>query len=205
MTHEQVRLRVLYEDRIGDEQIDFPLHRLVVAAAHDCCEGIELWKLRKRIQGIPKKGRDNVLADLGRAHVHINAGVYLLAWLDEDRIRDAFPDVSRSTPNEEVIRRIKAKVNASDPARVEVFLLNRNLESFFEVLEQELGDALDRETVHSAIEKRGKDAVDCRDGCLMHIANSRWLRDLLRTRHQGFDWVTRYVARIATLEPWPFH
>jgi hypothetical protein len=203
MTHERVRLRILYEDRVGDEQVDFPLHRLVVAAAHDCCEGLELWRLRKRVQGIPKKGRDNVLRDLGRARIHIDAGVYLLAWLDEDRIREAFPNASRLTRTE-VIGLVKAKASAADPDRVEVFLLDRNLESLLEALEQELVDALDHETVHRAIEKRGSKTVDSRDSCLLHIANSAPLRALLRGRHQGFDWITRNVARIATLEPWPF-
>ena len=48
MTDEQERLYVLYEDRLGEDRNDFPLHRLVTAAAHDCCcDDLELWRLRR--------------------------------------------------------------------------------------------------------------------------------------------------------------
>lgn len=88
---------------------------------------------------------------------------------------------------------------------IEVFLLDRNLESLLEALEHELADELGHEAVHKAINKKGMRSIDSRDSCLLQIANSVRLRELLRSRHQGFDWITRYVASIATLEPWPFH
>jgi len=58
------------------------------------------------------------------------------------------------------------------------------------------------ETVTRAIHKK---RLDSRDQLLLHIAHNRDRRQLLRERHQGFDCVTRYVAAVATLEPWPFH
>lgn len=131
----------------------------------------------------------------------MNAGVLLLAWLDEDRIRDAFPGAAGASPAE-VVSLVKGRAKDLDPARVEVFLLERNLESLLEALARPLSDALGAETVQRALDKRGSAAVDCRDQCLLQIANTRSLRELLRDRHAGFEWVTRYVAEIVTREPW---
>jgi len=79
MTLERQRLRILYEDRIGALP-GFPLHRLVIAAAHDLC-AIDRWRLEQRVIAIPKKGRDRVLEELSRARTHLNDPALLRAWV----------------------------------------------------------------------------------------------------------------------------
>jgi hypothetical protein len=74
--------------------------------------------------------------------------------------------------------------------------------SLLQALEPELREALGDERVTKAIRKK---RLDARDDLLIHISSSRDLRGRLRERHSGFDCVTRYVAALATLEPWPFH
>ena len=199
MTRERQRLRILYEDQIGAVP-RFPLHRLVIAAANDLC-AIERWRLEQRVIAIPKKGRDRVLEELSRAQTHLNDGACLLAWLDDDRVRDAFPNASQLT-HAATIELVKARAGTHSPGRIEAFLLDKNLESLLQALRSELVDAFDATFMDKAITKK---RLDSRDQCLLHIASSPWLRELLRQRHQGFDCVTRYVAAIATIEPWPFH
>jgi hypothetical protein len=101
-----------------------------------------------------------------------------------------------------VIALIKQRAGALAPGRLEVFLLDQNLESLLQVLEVELRATFGADTVTKAIQKK---RLDPRDQLLLHIANDPSLRALLRERHQGFDCVTRYVAAIAALESWPFH
>jgi hypothetical protein len=48
MTRERQRLRILYEDQLGAIP-DFPLHRLVLAAAHDRCPQLVRWQLEQRM------------------------------------------------------------------------------------------------------------------------------------------------------------
>lgn len=199
MTRERQRLRILYEDQLGAVP-DFPLHRLVLAAAHDRCPQLERWRLALRVIAIPKKGQGAVLSDVGRTQIHLNAGVCVLAWIDGDHVRDLFPSASRAT-RADVIGLIKQRAGAVDPGRLEVFLLEKNLESLLETLERELRETFDDETVTRAIRNK---RLDPRDQLLLHIASSPGLRTRLRERHQGFDCVTRYVAAIATVEPWPF-
>jgi hypothetical protein len=162
---------------------------------------LERWCLDQRVIAIPKKGQGAVLNEVGRAALHANAGVCVLAWLDDDHMRDLFPGASQAT-RAEVIELIKQRAGALGPGRFEVFLLHQNLESLLQALEGELREAFGEETVTKAIRKK---RLDARDQLLLHAAHSRDLRTRLRERHQGFDCVARYVAAIATVEPWPFH
>jgi hypothetical protein len=200
MTRERQRLRILYEDQLGAVP-GFPLHRLVLAAAHDLCPHLERWRLEQRVIALPKKGQGGVLNEVRRARLHADAGVCVLAWIDDDHVRDLFPGAAREA-RAEVIQRVKQQGGALDPGRVEIFLLDRNLESLLQALEPELREALGEEQVTKAIRKK---RLDARDALLIHISGSRDLRERLRQRHGGFDCVTRYVAALATCEPWPFH
>lgn len=200
MTRERQRLHILYEDQLGAVP-DFPLHRGVLAAAHDLCQPLERWRLDQRVIAIPKKGQGAVLNEVARAALHANAGVCVLAWLDDDHVRDLFPGASQAT-RAEVIELVKQRGGALGPGRLEVFLLDKNLESLLQALEVEFGEAFGAEIVTNAIRKK---RLDARDLLLLHIARSPGLRAVLRQRHHGFDCIARYVAAIATLEPWPFH
>lgn len=200
MTRERQRLRILYEDQPG-ATATFPLHRLVLAAAHDLCPNLERWRLEQRVIAIPKKGQGGVLNEVARAALHRDAGVCVLAWIDDDHVRDMFPEAARAT-RAEVIERVKQRAGAVGPGRVEVFLLDKNLESLLQALDGELRAAFGEEIVARAVRKK---RLDARDQLLLHIAHHGELRAHLRERHQGFDCVIRYVGAIATLEPWPFH
>lgn len=200
MTRERQRLRIFYEDQLGAVP-NFPLHRLVLAAAHDRCAQLERWRLEQRVIAIPKKGQGGVLNEVKRARLHLNNGVCVLAWIDEDHVRDMFLNAARA-PRAEVIGLIKQRAGELDPGRLEVFLLDENLESLLQAVEPELRDAFGDEVVDKATRNK---RLDQRDLLLLHVANSEQLRADLRDRHRGFDCVTRYVAAVASLEPWPFH
>jgi hypothetical protein len=174
---------------------------LVLAAAHDRCPQLERWRLEQRVIAIPKKGQGGVLNEVKRARLHLNAGVCVLAWIDEDHVRDLFPDASRAT-RAEVIELIRQRAGELGPGRLEVFLLDENLESLLQALAPELRDVFGDEAVDRATRNK---RLDQRDQLLLHVANSKQLRADLRDRHRGFDCVTRYIAAIASLEPWPFH
>jgi len=197
---ERQRLRIFYEDQLGVVP-RFPLHRLVLAAAHDLCPQLERWRIEQRVIALPKKGQGGVLNEVRRARLHVDEGVCVLAWIDDDHVRDLFPGAARAT-RAEVIQLVRREGGVLGPGRLEIFLLDRNLESLLQALEPELREALGEERVTKAIRKK---RLDSRDDLLLHIASSRDLRGRLRLRHQGFDCVARYVAVLASIEPWPFH
>jgi hypothetical protein len=195
MTGERQRFRIFYEDQSGSVS-PFPLHRLVLAAAHDHCpDRLARWALDHRVIAIPKKGQSNVLEEVGRTRRHLDAGVCVIAWLDTDHVRDLFPKASRAA-RAEVIDLVKQRAGAIDPGRLEVFLLDQNLESLLEALERELRDQVGEELTTRAIRKK---RLDARDQLLLHVASGRELRRLLRARHQGFDCLTRAVRAAHSL------
>lgn len=97
-----------------------------------------------------------------------------------------------------MIAKIKAcgpKAAHGRPPPLEVFLLDDNLEDLLSTLE----DHLDSTQLAKALRKK----LDARDILLDDIAHAPALRETLRARHAGFDCVSRFVACIATTEPWP--
>lgn len=190
------RLVILYEDSRG-AIVRFPLHDLVVRSAADLA-GVAFYEVARRVRDVPKGGDTKVLSDLANNSSLFKQHTRVLAWIDNDRIREKLKlpkDASRSL----VITQIKArgpKPAHGRPAPLEVFLLDDNLEDLIEAL----ADHLDRTQLAKA---RNKKKPESRDILLDEIASSPALRATLRARHAGFDCVSRFVACIATTEPWP--
>lgn len=84
---EQVRIVILYED--SGYKGEFGLHRFVLTCLHDQIhERFSTWKLKKLVEGIPKKGDSKLLAacqhDLERM---ASRGQPVFAVFDGDKIR----------------------------------------------------------------------------------------------------------------------
>jgi hypothetical protein len=190
------RLVILYEDARGPLQ-RFPLHDLVVKSAADLCR-LELHELSRRVAAVPKKGVHNVLADVSRSDRFVRTGAHVLVWVDNDRIRRAL-QLDPRCARQIVIATIKGlapELHApSRPKPLEVFLLDDNLEDLLSCIAARLDPAL----LTKALAKR----LDARDALLDTIGRDRQLRATLRASHGGFDCVSRFVACVATTEPWP--
>jgi len=81
------------------------------------------------------------------------------------------------------------------PKPVEVFLLDDNLEDLLKSIDTHLDPAL--------LAKASAKRLDARDMLLDEIGRSRQLRAVLRASHSGFDCVSRFVACVAAMDPWP--
>ena len=181
---------------LGRAAKSLPLHDLVTQSTADLA-AIEPYKLAARISRVPKNGANKVLDDLEHNGSLYKQHSRVLAWLDNDRIRDAL-HVPPSTKRADVIAKIKARgpqTTHGRPPPLEVFLLDNNLEDLLSTLE----DHLDPAILAKALRKK----LDDRDMLLDDIARNPALRAELRARHAGFDCVSRFVACIATTAPWP--
>ena len=98
-----------------------------------------------------------------------------------------------------MISAIKARApqvgDGSRPKPLEVFLLDHNLEDLL----SSIAAHLDATLLAKARAKR----LDARDMLLDEIGRNRQLRAALRVNHAGFDCVSRFVACVAAMEPWP--
>jgi hypothetical protein len=189
------RLVILYEDSRGPFQ-RFPLHDLVVKSAADLVR-LDVRELLRRVVAVPKNGVTKVLDDVGSGRF-TQRGEHLLVWVDNDRIRRALQLAPRCA-RETVIEAIKARGpeirGGARPKPVEVFLLDDNLEDLL----SSIGARLDPALLAKARAKR----LDARDMLLDEIGHNRQLRAALRANHSGFDCVSRFVACVAVMEPWP--
>lgn len=159
------RVVVLYEDqRNSTGAKPFGLHELLVALVADKLEQ-EFFPLRKRIQGIPRKGNVQVMNDLSDAD-NIGRGSWVLAFPDEDRIREhAEVGLPESATHLEVVTRILAVTGTS--TRRSVTLLVRNMESVIHAAAK-CDAALSPATVGRALKKKPNE----RDIVLNHVAHA---------------------------------
>jgi hypothetical protein len=190
------RLVILYEDSRGPRK-GFPLHDLVVKSAADFVP-LEVHELLGRVIAVPKRGVSKVLDEVARCDRLLANHARLLVWVDNDAIRRALSlawDCARGT----VISTIKARAPQSSggarPEPLEVFLLDDNLEDLL----SSVGDQLEPALFAKAKAKR----LDARDMLLDEIGRSERLRAVLRSRHTGFDCVSRFVGCVAAMDPWP--
>jgi|SRR5215510_8095783 len=190
------RLVILYEDSRGPLQ-RFPLHDLVVKSAADLAR-LDVHELFQRVVKVPKRGVNKVLDEVVRCDRLLARHARLLIWVDNDGIRRAL-SLARDCARETVISAIKARApqsgDGSRPKPLEVFLLDDNLEDLL----SSIGDQLEPALLAKARAKR----LDARDVLLDEIGRSSRLRAVLRSRHTGFDCVSRFVGCVAVLDPWP--
>ena len=190
------RLVILYEDARGPLQ-RFPLDDLVVKSASDF-SSLQIRELFQRIIKVPKKGVSNVLGDVRNGERFLGGGARLLVWVDNDRIRRAL-QLPSACARETVIAKIKALApvayDKTRPKPLDVFLLDDNLEDLLRCVSGRLDAAL----LEKAITKR----LDARDTLLDDIGRDPKLRAELRANHAGFDCVSRFVACVAAMHPWP--
>jgi hypothetical protein len=190
------RLVILYEDARGPLQ-RFPLHDLVVKSAADLVS-LAVHELFRRVVAVPKNGVHKVLGEVARCNRLLANDARLLVWVDNDQIRRALR-LAADCPRGAVISAIKARAPAGRgprPQPLEVFLLDDNLEDLLSSISARLEPGL----FEAAITRK---KLDARDTLLDEIGRSRQLRAALRTRHAGFDCVSRFVGCVAAMEPWP--
>jgi hypothetical protein len=187
---------ILYEDAHGPHQ-RFPLHDLVVKSAGDFVS-LEIRELFQRVIKVPKKGVSKVLSEVRNGDRFLGGDARLLVWVDNDRIRREL-QLPSGCARETVIAKIKALApevhDKTRPKPLEVFLLDDNLEDLLLSVSAWLDAAL----LEKAIAKR----LDARDILLDDIGRDRQLRAMLRANHAGFDCVSRFVACVAAMNPWP--
>jgi hypothetical protein len=190
-----VRLVILYEDARGPRN-RFPLHDLLVRSAADLTD-LPIHDLTRRVIAVPKNGVNKVLGALPGEGLLYKQHSRVLAWLDNDRIREAL-QLPKHTARTAVIAKVKAlapQPGHGKPPPVKVFLLDDNLEDLLSRVAPHLDPAI--------LGKARKKHLDARDMLLDDIARNPALRTTLRAHHAGFDCVSRFVACVATTEPWP--
>lgn len=190
------RLVILYEDSRGPLR-RFPLHDLVVKSAADLVV-LDVHELFRRVIAVPKRGVSKVLDEVARCDRLLANHARLLVWVDNDAIRRALSlarDCARGTVISTVKSRAPQSGGGSRPKPLEVFLLDDNLEDLLSSVGEQLEPAL--------LVKAKAKRLDARDILLDEIGRSRRLRAALRSRHTGFDCVSRFVACVAAMDPWP--
>jgi hypothetical protein len=191
-----LRLVVLYEDSRGPLK-RFPLHDLLVKSAADLVP-LAMHELFRRVIAVPKRGVNNVLDEVTRSDRFHAGGALRLVWVDNDRIRRALqlaPDCARATVISTIKERAPVVHDRTRPKSLEVFLLDDNLEDLLSSVATQLDATL--------LAKARAKKLDARDTLLDDIGRDRQLRAALRANHAGFDCVSRFVACVAAMEPWP--
>jgi hypothetical protein len=189
---------ILYEDaRRGHE---YPLHTLVMRMVEDEING-ETWRLLKLVKANPRKGIDNVLRDIRRAHLIAGDG-RLLVLVDSDvtasHVRRLSRDISSSlgaTPTDEALTTAITGLASETADRVHVFLLQKNMEGLIRTIaacEPELA----RNDVRHALRKKHIS----RDVVLAEAAKgqNRPLRECIREHQPGLDGLVKELAGLLT-------
>lgn len=182
---------VLYEDSAASgSNGHFPLHDMVMRMVQDDAgPEAETWRLRQATQGFPRKGVDNVLADVRRTSMR--AGRHrLLILIDRDRIaRHLKLDAYAS--DDQVVAAIRARSDAPD--RLDVFFLYRNAEDVIRDLGV-CGVDVDGATLRSALGKRVSD----RDVVFTRavLAGATAVRHCLRQKQPGLDALAKAIAAL---------
>ncbi|MCC6785538.1 MAG: hypothetical protein IT457_21985 [Planctomycetes bacterium] len=175
------RLVVLYEDARAAAG-RFGPHELLLGCVADEL-GRRLHDLRKEIVAIPMNGVAKLLAaltDAERWQRVAPRGAPLLALIDSDRIRDHVPPEIREHAGVEAW--IRARF--SEPARLTVILLDRNLETVIAAI-RDCGEA-EVQLVESALRK-DLNARDRLLGKLGADSDRRALRDCVRGAVPSFE------------------
>src|SRR5262249_7054378 len=151
----------------------------------------------------PKKSDSKVLAAIKNDGEQLHGGhSALIAWLDDDKIHRALGLAGGASRAAKItaVRSFAPPLLEQRPGALEILLLNRNIEVFLQAIDAARPHALSPAMLRDAL---GKDR-SARDLCFMQIAsqgNAEW-RAAVRRRNPGFDCVIRFLACLATYEPW---
>lgn len=190
----KLAVTVLYEDsQIGQT---FPLHDLVVRMVEDDLRA-ETWKLRKLVDGKPRKGIDNVLRDVRAAQLLAGAGsLFVLA--DSDKLvnhvrKNARPgeaELPKSASPADAAAAIKATAGSA-ATRVEVFILDPNMEGLLQHIATCQPDGWG-DDVSDALQKNRV----ARDLVLKEAskAKNRSLRDCIRNHQTSLDTLVKTIS-----------
>ncbi len=118
------RATVLYEDQQPAGAPRYAPHDLVVAMVGDRL-GRPTWELYGQLEGIPRKGVDKIIADISGATAQFAGAGRLCVLVDQDRIAEKL-GLPRHVVPEQVVRSLKVLSDA--PEKLEVFLLQPNME-----------------------------------------------------------------------------
>lgn len=189
---------VLYEDQTSPDasRKSFSLHDLLLTCVSDDLGG-ELHVLRKLIRGIPRKGRDKVLADCEGNEwlLYSPQGQPVIAFVDYDEIHKAGRlKVSKGACLLALRSAFKANVQPDD--HVSLVVLRDNMESILKAIRDRrliTDDLMPR--VDQAIAKKGSGLLIARDEVLKALTwGKREHRDSLREAVPSVDYLIRALA-----------
>jgi hypothetical protein len=201
----QPRVRILYEDSRAATN-GFGLHDFVLANVRDVIgergHDMEIYRLRKLIEAIPKKSDTKVLSALERdAEGLYNGHTAIVAWLDDDKIHRPLrlgPGLPASTLIDALRKKLPSSIR---PEAVWIHLMRGNVEQFLRRIDGAQPKSFDETTLAEALDK----VPTARDLCF-HVAaaqmHAAW-RKVVRDADPGFDETIRYLADLAARETWP--
>lgn len=176
-------VRVVYEDRRGDQKAAFPLHTLVVRCVaelvsrpvHEVAASVASLTTNTGVGGALQFFADPSMRSRGE---------YLIAFLDRDRLPEHLsPPLPRSACRRQIFKGVLQQDTPSTGER-ELVLLEQNLESLLQHLEPSLPPSI-RKQADIALRK-GRGARAARDQVLTVVSQDRELREgLLAVRTSG--------------------
>lgn len=178
----------LYED--SGSRNDFGLHALVCACAGDHLANPRTYELTKKTESRPLRGDGNLrnaCKDLDRT---ARRGQPVVAIFDADRVHRLLK-LAPGAPLSDVIDAIKSE--SGSPPNLEVFVLERNLESVLDAIAQ-CHSSVNVGQLAEARRKRGNE----RDQILNAIANNpalRAVRDCIQERVPSLAAIVLAAAR----------
>ncbi len=162
------RVNVLYEDQLvrGGTPGKYPLHQLVVSCVSDVV-GVPAEALKEYIAGNPRKGNDKLLNTLrDDADKLTSSGGWVIAVLDNDRVRQCGGIQLPDGTNEEVVEKILGLSQVRH--RVAVILLEKNVEDLLRVASDCMGLSNNDARLGAALAK-GAGALSSRDSILGEV------------------------------------
>lgn len=165
---------VLYEDSRGAKGAFGP-HEFFLGCVADTT-GHDIHSLKRRVRAYPVNGVSKLLGHLheldGLDHL-APQGAPILAVLDEDRVRDHAPVAGMNAADAAA----KLVADSSAPARLKVVLLESNLESVVQALDQ-CGER-EKQLIAEALKKRLNER-DTLFGKVGHDGSRKGIRDCVR-------------------------
>lgn len=179
---------VLYEDSRGAKGTFGP-HDFFLGCVADLT-GLDIHALKPRVCACPVNGVSKLLdhlRDLDELSHLAPHGAPILAILDEDRVRAHAPLAGMSS----AAAASKLVAGSSDPARLKVVLLERNLESVVNAFDQ-CGE-WEKQLIAKALEKRlnERDTLFSRVG---HDAARRNIRDCVRHNMPSVEQIVQAIG-----------
>lgn len=169
---ERPAVRVIYEDRRGDQNADMALHKLLLRCVNDRLPRQNPTVLHHLVAHATPKNVGNALKAFSNEGGP--SGEFLIALLDRDRLPEHLPGgLAKAACRQQIFQSVLS-IRSPRTKRRELVLLEQNLESLLCHLEPKLEAAL-QPVVHDACSK-GRGSRISRDVILAAASSSPELR-----------------------------